>query len=258
MTCSGHDRSESAPVGATPRGLGARAVRRRAPRRHGVRRRRRGRALDRPGQAGRLLHGDQRRGRASTGWHPTSAAACARPSRSSRRGSSASTRWTSSGCPTASWSTASRCAARSPRRCALHRPEIVITGNFRDTLGRPQPQPGRPHRRPGKAVLDAVRDAGNRWVFPEQLAGGLEPWGGVKAGLGVRLARRRRTPSTSPTRSTRASRRCEAHRAYIDGLGWEDFDPAEFLEGMSRGRPASGSASPTRRRFEVFPMGWGE
>ena len=48
-----------------------------------------------------------------------------------------------------------------------------------------------------------------------------------------------------------------AHRAYIDGLGWEDFDPAEFLEGMSR---ASGSrlgvahAAP----FEVFSMGWGD
>ena len=64
-----------------------------------------------------------------------------------------------------------------------HRPEIVITGNFRDTFG------GRnlnqaDHIAVGKAVLDAVRDAGNRWIFPEQLtaAGGdLEPWGGVRA-----------------------------------------------------------------------------
>ena len=49
----------------------------------------------------------------------------------------------------------------------------------------------------------------------------------------------------------------EAHRAYIDGLGWEHFDAREFLEGM---------AAPTGQRmgvgfaaaFEVFPMGWGD
>src|SRR6478736_4508561 len=29
-------------------------------------------------------------------------------------------------------------------------------------------------------VVDAVRDAGNRWVFAEQLEGELEPWGGVR------------------------------------------------------------------------------
>ena len=29
------------------------------------------------------------------------------------------------------------------------------------------------HRNVGLAVLDAARDAGNRWVFPEA---GLEPW----------------------------------------------------------------------------------
>ncbi len=28
--------------------------------------------------------------------------------------------------------------------------------------------------------LDAVRDAGNRWVFPEQLTGAVEPWHGVR------------------------------------------------------------------------------
>lgn len=32
------------------------------------------------------------------------------------------------------------------------------------------------HRVAGLAALDAVRDAGNRWVFPELLEEGLEPW----------------------------------------------------------------------------------
>ena len=48
-----------------------------------------------------------------------------------------------------------------------------------------------------------------------------------------------------------------AHRAYIDGLGWEDFDPAEFLEGMSR---ATGQrlGVPHAAPFEVLSMGWGD
>jgi len=32
------------------------------------------------------------------------------------------------------------------------------------------------HRVAGLATLDAVRDAGNRWVFPELLQDGLQPW----------------------------------------------------------------------------------
>ena len=61
-----------------------------------------------------------------------------------------------------------------------HRPEIVITNNFRETWG------GRSlnqadHIVTGRATVDAVSDAANRWIFPEQLAeGDLEPWRGVK------------------------------------------------------------------------------
>jgi hypothetical protein len=47
-----------------------------------------------------------------------------------------------------------------------------------------------------------------------------------------------------------------AHKAYIDGLGWENFDAGEFLEGMSR---ATGQRLGVAHAvaFEVFPMGWG-
>jgi hypothetical protein len=46
----------------------------------------------------------------------------------------------------------------------------------------------------------------------------------------------------------------EAHSAYIDGLGWADFDPREFLE--SAARPA-GTRLGTRfgTTFEVFVTG---
>lgn len=36
------------------------------------------------------------------------------------------------------------------------------------------------HRHVGIAVFDAARDAGNRWIFPEQMEEGLEPWNGVR------------------------------------------------------------------------------
>jgi LmbE family N-acetylglucosaminyl deacetylase len=137
----------------------------------------------------------------------------------------------------------------------MHRPEIVITNNFRDTFG------GRnlnqaDHIATGKAVLDAVRDAGNRWVFADQLVGALEPWGGVKQVwcAGSPLA----TDAVDITDSFDAGvESLRAHQAYIDGLGWKDFDPAEFLEGMSR---ATGQRLGVAHAvsFEVFPMGWGE
>ncbi len=136
-----------------------------------------------------------------------------------------------------------------------HRPEIVITGNFRDTFG------GRnlnqaDHIAVGKAVLDAVRDAGNRWVFPEQLEGDLEPWGGVQAVWASGSPGAEHGVDTTDTFEAGVES-LKAHAAYIDGLGWENWDPAEFLEGMAR---------PTGQRlgvafgavFEVFPMGWGE
>ncbi len=135
------------------------------------------------------------------------------------------------------------------------RPDIVVTGNFRDTWG------GRnlnqaDHIAVGKAVVDAVRDAGNRWIFPEQLEGGLDPWGGVRevwafgspqAGHGVDI--------TEAFDAGVAS--LEAHAAYIEGLGWEHFDPREFLEGFAR-QTGQRLGVPFAAAFEVFPMGWGE
>ena len=123
-----------------------------------------------------------------------------------------------------------RAIAEEVRR---HRPDIVITGNFRDTWG------GRnlnqaDHIATGRAVLDAVRDAGNRWVFREQLDRRARALGRRTRGVGGRLPAVRRTRSTSPTPSTRASPRWRRTRPTSTGLGWENFDPREFLEGMSR------------------------
>jgi LmbE family N-acetylglucosaminyl deacetylase len=56
------------------------------------------------------------------------------------------------------------------------RPELLLTINHHASWGGPSFNMA-DHRNVGLAVLDASRDAGNRWVFPEA---GLEPWGGVR------------------------------------------------------------------------------
>jgi LmbE family N-acetylglucosaminyl deacetylase len=65
------------------------------------------------------------------------------------------------------------------RQIRLHRPDLVLTLNRRDTWGGPSFNMA-DHRHVGLAVLDATRDAANRWVFPDLLDEGLEPWEGVQ------------------------------------------------------------------------------
>ncbi|CAM5282165.1 MULTISPECIES: PIG-L deacetylase family protein [Streptomyces] len=94
-----------------------------------------------------------------------------------------------------------------------HRPGLVVGYNHRDTT-----HTGRwntaDHRNTGRALLDAVADAGNRWIFPD--AG--EPWGGVRY---VAMA-----GSPDPTHAVdvtgavdAAVASLEAHRTYLASLG---------------------------------------
>ena len=136
-----------------------------------------------------------------------------------------------------------------------HRPEIVITGNFRDTWGGVNLNQA-DHIATGKAVVDAVRDAGNRWVFREQLADGLEPWGGVRAVWAASSPQSTHAVDTTDTFDAGVAS-LEAHRAYIDGLGWENWDAREFLEGFAR-QTGQRLGVAFAAAFEVFPMGWGE
>jgi len=136
-----------------------------------------------------------------------------------------------------------------------HRPEIVITNNFRDTWDGAVALNQADHIAAGKATLDAARDAGNRWVFSDQLDGGLEPWGGVVQVWAASSPGSSHAVDTTGT-FERGVESLRAHQAYVDGLGWADFDPAEFLEGGARSVGQSlGVAFATS--FEVFPLQWG-
>lgn len=62
--------------------------------------------------------------------------------------------------------------AREIRR---RRPELVITGDFHDRFVAGMLNQS-DHRTVGLAAVDAVADAGNRWIFPELVDDGFEPW----------------------------------------------------------------------------------
>jgi LmbE family N-acetylglucosaminyl deacetylase len=55
-----------------------------------------------------------------------------------------------------------------------YRPDALLTSTWEVEFAAGLNQAD--HRVAGLAALDALRDAGNRWVFPELLTEGLEPW----------------------------------------------------------------------------------
>ncbi len=141
--------------------------------------------------------------------------------------------------------------AESVRR---HRPEMVLTLNFEPTFGPGQLNQA-DHVAVGRAVLDGVRDAANRWIFREQLEDGLERWDGVRAVLAANSPHPDRGVDVTDFFDAGVAS-LRAHRAYIDGLGWEHFDEEEFLDGILR---AGGTRLGVRHAatFQVFPLAWG-
>ena len=117
-----------------------------------------------------------------------------------------------------------------------HRPQLVVTLNFTATWGL---GPGgaanqADHRHVGLGAVDACRDAGNRWVFTEQLTGGLEPWNGCHRLLVSGSPTPTHAVAVEAVHLDAGVRSLEAHRLYLDGLGTE-FDPRAFLEEQCRG-----------------------
>ena len=138
-----------------------------------------------------------------------------------------------------------------------HRPEIVITNNFRDTWGGTSLNQA-DHIATGKATLDAVRDAGNRWVFREPDRGRRTRAVGRGHARSGPPARPSATHGwTPPTRSTRASppwrRTAPTSTAWA---GSTSTPRSSWRAGPAQ--PAPGSACRWRPTFEVFTMGWGE
>ncbi len=97
-----------------------------------------------------------------------------------------------------------------------YRPELVVTLNHHDSWG-PASWNSADHRVVGRAVLDAVADAANRWIFTDLVDAGLEPWPEVRW---VAVA-----GSPYPTHAVdvsdaleRATASLAAHRTYLEAL----------------------------------------
>lgn len=131
-----------------------------------------------------------------------------------------------------------------------HRPEIVITGNFHPFFGSDHLNQA-DHIATGRAVLDAVRDAANQWIFHDQIESGLPRWPGVRQVWEAASPQARHAVDISDHLDAGVAS-LAAHRAYLDGLDFE-IDPQEFLEGMAR---QAGTRFGTRfaTLFQVYPF----
>lgn len=141
-----------------------------------------------------------------------------------------------------------RAIAASIRR---HRPDIVITTNFRETYGGVMLNQA-DHIHGGRAALDAARDAGNRWVFRDLLDEGLEPWAGVRQVWAAGSPDATHAVEVTDTFAAGLAS-LHAHRAYLAGLGPDAGDPEEMLEGLAR-QTGSELGVPMAVSMEVLPL----
>lgn len=142
--------------------------------------------------------------------------------------------------------------AREIRR---RRPELVITQTFAERFAGGMLNQA-DHRVVGREVLDAVAAAGNRWIFPELLQEGHEPWGGVRH-LG--WVGGQPTHTVDVTEHFEAAvRSLEAHREYNSVLP-DDFPQPRELLTLILGDPQSADAQgrPTRYVWGVDLFSYG-
>jgi LmbE family N-acetylglucosaminyl deacetylase len=123
------------------------------------------------------------------------------------------------------------------------RPDVLVSINHRDSWGGPSWNHV-DHRNVGRALLDAARDAGNEWLFPE-----VGPaWSGVRF-----VAFNASPESTHCVDVTdtidRGVASLECHRVYLDALD-EPPDPDEFLRGAAQ-RAGADSPFDLAVAFEV-------
>ncbi len=128
------------------------------------------------------------------------------------------------------------------RTIRRYKPDIIVSGSYAVKMFAGMANQA-DHRVVGLAALDAARDAGNRWIFPELADEGLEPWNGVRfvAYAGADVPTHGVDITGEPLRRGIAS--LAAHAEYTKGLGAAGFDPAPFLTWMAqRSGPVMGVA----------------
>ena len=124
------------------------------------------------------------------------------------------------------------------RQIRRFRPDAIISSNYRDSWGGPSWN-HIDHRSVGIALMDAVRDAANPWVFTDLVDEGFEPWSGVRFVA--------YNASTEPTHAVDITGYVEAgvrsllcHEVYLSNLDSDpDEIPGQFLREWAAGAGAS-------------------
>jgi LmbE family N-acetylglucosaminyl deacetylase len=130
-----------------------------------------------------------------------------------------------------------------------HRPTTLLLFNHRETWG-----PGRlnspDHRHVGQAALEAVADAGNRWIFPDA-EDGVPPYAGVREALVCGSPLATHAADVTDTVDLAVASLAE-HRAYLEGLGDHPMADPEMIRDWLElaGRQAQGRGAAVT--FELF------
>lgn len=118
-----------------------------------------------------------------------------------------------------------------------HQPEVIVSINHRDSWGGPSWNHA-DHRAVGRALLDAVRDAANPWIFPTV----GEAWGGVRfAAFNASPQSTHAVDVTGYLERGIESLRC--HELYLTNLGGDPNAATDSLRS---------SAEATGERFGVL------
>lgn len=113
--------------------------------------------------------------------------------------------------------------AREIRR---RKPDVVITGHYGDRFVQGMLNQA-DHRAVGLACVDAVADAGNRWIFPELVEEGFEPWNVKRLCFAGSPTATHYVDVTDHVEQSVAS--LEAHAAYNAALPEEFPKPADLI-----------------------------
>ena len=118
------------------------------------------------------------------------------------------------------------------RHIRRYRPEVLVTATYELTYGLSAGQRilnQADHRAVGLATLDAVADAGNRWLHTELTDEGLEPWGGVTVIAVAGSAEPTHYVDVSGEHFEASVHSLEAHAAYNAALPGDFPAPRELL-----------------------------
>ncbi|HET8988100.1 MAG TPA: PIG-L deacetylase family protein [Humibacillus sp.] len=118
------------------------------------------------------------------------------------------------------------------REIRIRRPDLLVTLTYADHFPGGQVNQA-DHRAVGLAVVDAKADAGNRWIFPELVDEGHEPWQ-----VGQLLIAVDPEPSHFVDVSDHfdaAVASLSAHAAYLTALGPEYPSPTDLLTAILGG-----------------------